>query len=407
MTPQRNWAGNLTYSAARWHEPETPAQVQAIVAASQKLRAVGTRHCFNTIADSPEDMLSTARLNRIVGLDVTQQTVTIEGGVRYGELGVFLHERGFALHNLASLPHISVAGAVATATHGSGDHNGNLATTVVGMELVLADGTRLSVSRESHPETFDGMVVHLGALGVVTQLTLAIEPTFPIAQTAYENLPVAALEDHFDQITSAGYSVSLFTDWQSESINQVWVKSKGTVPETLFGATRAQVERHPLANHSAQSCTPQRGVFGPWHERLPHFKLAFTPSSGAELQSEYFVDRNDALAAFHALAALRDQLAPHLMVSEIRTIAADTLWLSPHEGRDSVGFHFTWKQHIAEVLALLPVLEEALAPFRPRPHWGKVFTMHPPLDPRFVALAAQLDPTGKFRNAFLENLWPA
>ena len=406
MSQPRNWAGNLTYSAARWHEPETVAQVQAIVAASQKLRAVGTRHCFNQIADSPEDMLSTARLNRVVGLDTERHTVTIEGGVRYGELGVFLHERGFALHNLASLPHISVAGAVATATHGSGNHNGNLATAVVGMELVLADATRLAVSRESHPESFDGMVVHLGALGVVTQLTLAIEPTFTIAQTAYESLPVAALEDHFEEITSAGYSVSLFTDWQSEHINQVWVKSKGTVPETLFGATKARVERHPLANHSAESCTPQRGVFGPWHERLPHFKLAFTPSSGAELQSEYFVDRNDALAAFHALAALRDALAPHLMVSEIRTIAADNLWLSPHNGRDSVGFHFTWHPHTDEVLALLPTVEAALAPFRPLPHWGKVFTMQPRLDPRFVALAAQLDPSGTFRNEYLEMLWP-
>lgn len=407
MSQHHNWAGNLTYSAARWHEPETVEQVQTIVAASQKLRAVGTRHCFNQIADSPEDMLSTARLNRIVGLDAAQRTVTIEGGVRYGELGVFLHKRGFALHNLASLPHISVAGAVATATHGSGDHNGNLATAVVGMALVLADGTQLSVSRESHPESFDGMVVHLGALGIVTQLTLAVEPAFELAQTAYENLPIPALESHFDEITSAGYSVSLFTDWQSEKINQVWVKSKGTVPETLFGATKASGECHPLANHSAESCTPQRGVFGPWHERLPHFQLAFTPSSGAELQSEYFVDRNDALAAFHALAALKDQLAPHLMVSEIRTIAADTLWLSPHGSRDSVGFHFTWHPHTDEVIALLPTVEAALAPFRPRPHWGKVFTMQPNLDPRFVALAAQLDPTGKLRNAFLENLWPA
>lgn len=407
MKDRQNWAGNLTYSAARWHEPESVAELQVLVAKSEKLRVVGTRHSFNAIADSPHELLSLAKLNRILALDAEQQTVTLEPGVRYGELALFLQARGYALHNLASLPHISVAGAVATGTHGSGDRNGNLATAIVGMELVLAEGTLLSVSRKSHPETVDGMVVHLGALGVVTQLTLAIEPTFTIAQTAYEQLPVAALDAHFDAITSAGYSVSLFTDWQSEFVNQVWVKTKGDAPETLFGATRATIERHPLADHSAESCTPQLSVPGPWHERLPHFKLAFTPSSGAELQSEFFVARKDALAAFHAIAALKDQLAPHLMISEIRTIAADTLWLSPAFEQESVGLHFTWHQHIPEVLALLPTLEAALAPFSPRPHWGKVFTMQPTgyrKLPDFLRLCTELDPHGKLRNEFLETV---
>nr|WP_309688285.1 FAD-binding protein [Armatimonas sp.] len=410
MESQRNWAGNLTYSAEWLHKPESIAQVQELVCQCRRLRALGTRHCFNAIADCPEDMLSTERLTKIVGLDRERQTVTIESGVRYGELASFLHAAGWSLPNLASLPHISVAGAVATATHGSGDGNGNLATSVIGMELVTASGEKVQLSQTTHGDDFFGMVVHLGALGVVTQLTLKIQPTFQIAQMAYANLPVEALKAHFDEITSSGYSVSLFTDWQSDFINQVWVKSKtGEVPETLFGAQKATQDRHPLPDHSAESCTTQCGIPGPWHERLPHFKLAFTPSSGAELQSEYFIGRENALAAFTAIAALRDKLAPHLMISEIRTIAADNLWLSPHYQRNSVAFHFTWHPHTEQVLALLPIIEEALAPFAPRPHWGKIFTMrhtHYPKLPDFLRLCQAFDPHGKFRNAFLETVFP-
>lgn len=407
--PETNWAGNLTYHAQQVLHPTSLEAVQEAVRRAPKLRVLGTRHCFNAIADSPHTLLSTERLTTILGEDQERRTVTIQGGVRYGELATFLHAKGLALANLASLPHISVAGATATGTHGSGDRNGNLATAVVGLELVCADGAVRSFSHETHGETFDGMVVHLGALGVVTQLTLAVEPTFTIAQAAYTDLPVATLFKHFDAITSAGYSVSLFTDWQSETIPQVWVKSKDSLPETLFGAPQATDDRHPLPDHASLHCTTQRAIPGPWHERLPHFKLEFTPSSGAELQSEYFIGRDDAQAAFSAIADLKDLLAPHLMVSEIRTIAADNLWLSPHYDRDSVGFHFTWKQNTPDVLALLPVLEEALAPFHPRPHWGKLFTMRPqnsPKLPEFLALCNRLDPTGKFRNPFLEQqLW--
>ena len=409
MESQRNWAGNLTYSAEWLHKPESIAQVQELVCQCRRVRALGTRHCFNAIADCPGDMLSTEKLTKIVGLDRERQTVTIESGVRYGELASFLHAAGWSLPNLASLPHISVAGAVATATHGSGDGNGNLATSVIGMELVTASGEKVALSHTTHGDDFFGMVVHLGALGMVTQLTLAIQPTFQIAQMAYANLPVEALKAHFDEITSSGYSVSLFTDWQSDFVNQVWVKSKTgeALPGTLFGAQKATQDRHPLPDHSAESCTAQCGIPGPWHERLPHFKLEFTPSSGAELQSEYFVARENALAAFEAISALREKLAPHLMISEIRTIAADNLWLSPHYQRDSVGFHFTWHPHTEQVLALLPTVEEALAPFDPRPHWGKIFTVRPgnyPKLPDFLRLCRAFDPHGKFRNAFLETV---
>lgn len=413
---ERNWAGNLAYSAARFHRPATVEQVQAIVRASSKLRALGSRHSFNTIADTPADLVSLERLDKLVALDRERGTVTVEAGIKYGHLGAYLHGEGFALHNMASLPHISVAGACATATHGSGDRNGNLATAVTALEFVAADGELVALSRERDGDTFLGAVVGLGALGVVTRMTLAVEPAFSVQQEVYVDLPVAQLEANFEAIESGAYSVSLFTDWQRNTVNEVWLKRRLPgdaalpVAAELFGATLATNALHPIAALSAESCTIQEGIPGPWHERLPHFRMEFTPSSGDELQTEYFVPRHHALAAMRAVAALRDRLAPVLMISEVRTIAADALWMSPCYGQECVGLHFTWQPNWTAVQALLPLIEQQLAPFEPRPHWGKVFTMpaaqvqarYPRLAD-FRALLRQYDPQGKFRNAFVDT----
>lgn len=428
---QRNWAGNHTFGAAQVHRPETVAQVRELVAAGRQVHALGSGHSFNDIADTPGDLISLERLNRIVALDPERRTVTVEAGIRHGTLCVALHEAGFAVHNTASLPHISVAGACATATHGSGDGNGNLATAVAALELVTADGSVLTLSRERDGERFRGAVVGLGALGVVTRLTLDVVPAFQMWQSVYEDLPAQQLEAHFDAITASGYSVSLFTDWSGPRINQVWVKQRAAVGEGVegagsreasitggmtaeardyFGARRATVNLHPIASLPAERCTEQMDIPGPWHERLPHFRMEFVPASGAELQSEYFVPREHALEAFRAIDGLRDQIVPVLQMSEVRTIAADDLWMSTCYGRDSVAFHFSWVLDWPAVAALLPRLEERLAPFGARPHWGKLFTTPPArlraLYPRFqdfTALAHELDPAGKFRNGFLER----
>jgi xylitol oxidase len=408
-----NWAGNLTYGAARVHRPETVAEVREIVRRSERVRGLGARHSFNAIADTTGDLLSLERMERVLALDTARRTVTVEGGIRYGTLARALHAAGWALPNTASLPHISVAGACATATHGSGDRNGCLATSVAALELVTADGSVVALSREADGDRFAGAVVGLGALGVVTQLTLNVVPTFQVAQYVYEGLPVARLERDFDAVMGAGYSVSLFTDWLGDRIGQVWVKQRvddgGAAAARMglerLGATAAPVKRHPITILPAESCTDQLGVPGPWYERLPHFKIEHTPSSGAELQSEYFVARRFAVDALRAVAAQRDEIAPVLQISEVRTVAADDLWMSPYNGRDSVAFHFTWLPDWPGVSALLPLLEERLAPYEARPHWGKLFTMLPrrigSLYPRrgeFKALAEELDPTGKFRN---------
>ncbi len=412
----RNWAGNYAYSAARIHRPETVAQIRELVARAGKVRALGTRHSFNDIADSAEELISLEHLDRMTALDRGRLTVTVEAGIRYGQLGQQLHGEGYALHNLASLPHISVAGACATGTHGSGDGNGNLATAVAAMEVVTADGNVMEFSRERNGPRFEGMVIALGALGVVTKLTLDIVPAFSVRQDVYENLPLTQLESHFDAIMGSGYSVSLFTDWQGERINQIWLKRRvadgvvGALEPALSEATPAPADRHPIAAISAINCTAQMGIPGPAYERLPHFRMDYTPSSGQELQSEYFIPRRHAAAAIRAIAQLRERLAPLLQISEVRTIAADTLWMSPCYQQACAAIHFTWKQDWPAVQKLLPLIEDRLSPFEARPHWGKLFTMPAAqLQSRceklreFRQLLESHDPKGKFRNAFVER----
>lgn len=410
----KNWAGNLEYSTEKLDSVKSLQQVKEIVVKYPKLKVLGTRHCFNNIADTKDQFISVVNADEQVVLDEKNKTVTVNAGLKYGQLSPVLHKKGFALHNLASLPHISVAGACATATHGSGEKNGNMSTAVAAMELVTASGEVVQLSRKSDGEKFNAAVVNLGALGVVTQVTLDVQPTFMMGQYVYENLPLDQLKEHFDAIESAGYSVSLFTNWQSNAIQEVWVKFKVgdnafKAEKEFFGAKLATKNLHPIPQLSAENCTEQMGVPGPWYDRMPHFKMGFTPSSGKELQSEYFVPRKNAVEAIMAISKLGNQVGPHLFTSEIRTIAADDLWLSPCYKQDSVAIHFTWKQEWAAVSKLLPVIERELAPFNVRPHWGKLFTISPALLEKrydkladFRKLAREYDPKGKFVNDFLK-----
>src|SRR4029077_8366738 len=412
----KNWAGNLEYSTDRMYIATSVEQVQGYVKKESKLKVLGTRHCFNNIADSKDGFLSVKPMDTVIAIDPAKHTVTVGAGITYGQLCPYLDSKGFALHNLASLPHISVAGACSTATHGSGEKNGNLATAASGLEMVTASGELVNLSRERDGETFRGAVVGLGALGVISGVTLDIQPTFLMRQYVYENLPLSELKDHFDAIESSAYSVSLFTNWQKQRINEVWLKSRveegqafHATPE-FFGAKQATRNLHPIAELSAENCTEQMGVPGPWYERLPHFRMGFTPSAGKELQSEYFVPRQHAVEAILAVERLRDQVSPHLLISEIRSIAADNLWLSPCRQQPCVTIHFTWKPDWPAVSAVLPFIERELAPFNARPHWGKLFSIPParlkPLYeklPEFIELSRKYDPQGKFRNVFLER----
>ena len=389
-----------------------------MVAEGTRVRALGTGHSFNRIADTPGDLISTAALPTVADIDTAAATVTAGAGVRYGDLARRLDAVGWALPNLGSLPHISVAGACATATHGSGDRNRNLPAAVRAVDLVTADGSLLTLDRADSGR-FPGAVVGLGALGIVTTLTLDLVPAFQVRQYVYEDLPASQLTGHFDEIMGAAYSVSVFTGWQSGRHSQVWLKHREGDPETFtagrpwHGARPADGPRHPVPGMPAATTTPQGGVPGPWHERLPHFRLGFTPSSGTELQTEYLLPRQAAVPAIEALSGLGELFAPVLQISEIRTVAADEAWLSTAYRQDSVALHFTWILDTGAVLPVIAAVERELVPLGARPHWGKVSSMAPeavraryPRWDDFRALTRSLDPAGKLRNDFMDAYFP-
>ncbi len=409
---RKNWAGNYTYQAENLHQPTSVEEVQDLIRKLDKQKALGSKHCFNNIADSPMNQISTRLLDKIVNLDEENKTLTIEGGLRYGDFSTQLDEKGYALHNLASLPHITVVGACSTATHGSGVNLGNLATPVVALELVTPDGEIMNIDR-NHPD-FYGAVVGLGAVGIVTKITLEIEDTYQVRQDLFQELPLESLENHFDAIMSSGYSVSLFTNWLDKKVSQVWIKRRTDqefeeMGDQFYGATAATKNLHPIVEISPENCTEQMGAPGPWYNRLPHFKMGFMPSGGEELQSEYFVPRENAVDAILALEKKRDLINSQLLITEIRTIAADNFWMSPCYQQDSVAIHFTWKQNWEEVSKLLPMIESELAPYNVKPHWGKLFSVDPARlheryekFPDFLTMVKKYDTEGKFRNDYLD-----
>lgn len=415
----RNWAGNLEYAAAAVARPDSVEELAGLVADASRrgdrVKALGTRHCFNDVADTDGLHVSMDRLPGGIEVDAPRRVARVPAGVTYGALGLALEAEGWALHNMASLPHISVAGALQTGTHGSGIASPALAAAVTAVELVRASGD-VERLEAADGEEFLGSVVGLGALGIVTALELALEPSYQVRQQVYEHLPWDAVLADFDAVAGDGYSVSLFTDYAGSTVPQVWRKVRadaepGPAPSSFFGAVPAERPLHPLPEMDALNCTQQLDVPGPWLERLPHFRHEFTPSAGEELQTEYLLPRARAAEALSAVRALADQLAPLLYVSEIRTVAADEFWLSPSYRRDSVALHFTWKPLQREVEAFLPALEVSLAPFEARPHWGKLFAIpraelaaRYPRFEDFCALVARHDPGGTFRNGYLDRV---
>ncbi len=410
MAQQTNWAGNITYRAERIERPDSIDELRRLVASSRRVRALGSRHSFTTMADTDGVLVSLAGLPDGIEIDSENRRVAVCGGVTYGALAQVLHERGWALANLASLPHITVAGAVATGTHGSGDDNQSLAAAVAGLTIMGPDGETRTLRRQD-PE-FDGSVVGLGALGIVTELVLDIEPTFDVWQAVYRGLPWSALLDDYDVITRDHYSVSVFTTLGEDV--QVWVKQRGGTPmDTLCGARRVVGATHMLPDMDASAVTDQTGEPGPWLGRLPHFRMEFTPSNGDELQSEFLLPRGSLREALVRLRAVAGGFRDILQVLEIRSVAADGLWLSPAHSADVAGLHFTWRSDASAVAAALHTIEDAVLPLGARPHWGKVFvcgtdalvSAYPQL-PQFADLRDEVDPRRVFGNDWLDAILP-
>ena len=413
LAPRTNWAGNVAFAASRLHQPKSIAALRRTVQSSRQIRALGSGHSFSRIADAAGDLVLLDSLPKTFHIDRDHSTVTVSAGMTYTELTVELHRAGFALVNMASIPDISIGGACATGTHGSGDAQRVLAASVAGMQLLVADGDLVEMRRDFHRDIFPGSVVALGALGIVTQLTLEIEPAYEMSQQVQLGVPLQLLEDRLDDVFGAGSSVSAFTDWYSGEAN-VWVKRRNDEPALTWTAgRRAHHTIHPVPGMSPELCTEQLGVVGPWHERLPHFRPKPSLETGNELQSEVFLPRTAAEQAISALRKLGGLIAPALLVSEMRTVRADDLWLSPAYGRDTIAFHFTWTANESAVLTAIAAIEERLMPLDPRPHWAKLTTMKPrqilsgyerALD--FDRLMVEYDPKFKFRNDFVKGFFP-
>ena len=407
----KNWSGNILFKPERVISPASVEEIKSALNPSGKVRALGSAHSFNLIADSKELMINFDAFPRDIEIDSSNNEVRVAAGVRYGELAIALNAVGLALPNMGSLPHITVVGATSTGTHGSGMRNQNLSAAISKIELISASGEEITFLDSD----LDFARVALGALGVIHHITLRTIGAYQVAQSVYLDLPFENFFEHFAEVMGSGYSVSAFTKWDENLVDQLWIKSRiglDLLPEEEFySAKLAGYKVHPLAGADPQSATEQMGIIGPWHERLPHFRLDFTPSFGEELQSEYFVDSKDAVAALKSIHSLRHLIQPLLLISELRTVAADENWLSEAYGRDSLAIHFTWRPDVPGVMALLPIIESALQPFSARPHWGKLFThslfdfrsLYPKFE-QWSTLRGEIDPERKFINEQL-SLW--
>jgi len=407
----QNWSKNVDFNDRAFLQPESLAELQELVRSNAKLRARGTAHCFNEIANTSSYAINLAKMPKTIEVNPESKSVTVAAGLKYGELAPELHKQGWALNNLASLPHISIAGSISTGTHGSGIKNQNLANQVLSLDIVTADGELRHIDRAN--PAFNALVVGLGLGGVVYQYELKIEPTFEIRQVIYPEIPLDVLQRNFDQIMGTAYSVSYFTDWSTAQVGNLWCKFRDSevIPESVGGSAKADKKFHPIPSVDPVACTDQLGESGDWHERLSHFKLEFTPSVGEEIQTEFFVDRKDAAAAIEAVSKLGEEITPLLWITELRTIAADDLWLSGAYQRDTLAIHFTWKKDLA-IYPVIEKVETALRPFNYRPHWGKVFTadakylstVYPKMS-EFKALVEALDPSSKFENTFTRRIF--
>jgi xylitol oxidase len=405
-----NWARNYRYKG-RIARPQSVDALREVISSSQKVGFLGSRHSFNAIADS--DVLVDMRsLPESIDIDVDRRIAMVSGGTTYGTLAQELDRHGMALANFASLPHITVAGAIASGTHGSGTENGGLGTSVMSLELITADAKSVYVER-GHAD-FAGCVVGLGALGAVVRVGVNIEPAYTVRQFVMQDVPWSSVARDLRAVMSSAYSVSLFTRWD-DSVSQAWVKQRVAddsvaMHPALADGRPAETDLHPVGDLDTANCTPQLGVEGPSFDRLPHFRIGFTPSSGEELQSEFLVDWSAATDAVEAMRAIGDRIRPALLISEVRAVAGDELWMSPSFGRDSLAIHFTWRPEPELVEAALTVVESVLLPLGARPHWGKVFLAesddirdrYPKLE-EFSALAERFDPDHAFRNAWLER----
>ena len=409
----KNWAGNLTFSAKEYIEVDSVSKLQSIVSKASGVKVLATGHSFNDIANTSQTQISIKNLSDEIEIDTINKVALVPAGMQYADVCRHLEKKGWALFNTASLGEITVAGSALTGSHGSGSNNPVLSDCVEGIEMVLASGDLFNISR-SESDEFPGFVVSLGALGVFTKLRLRIVESFSIKQFVYENISIQSIAENFDAVFDKAYSVSYFSNWKKISTGQIWMKFLDDsnllqLPTQWLNGNIATAKQHPVKVNDPSPCTDQMGISGKWLYRLPHFKLDSSPASGDEVQTEYLVDRSHVSEYMSELLSIGDEIADRVYAAEIRTIKSDDLWLSGAYGRQTVGFHFTWKKSDS-LATFLPKIEEILGKHDGRPHWGKLFsTSQEELSSRypkyssFEGLLKKYDPSKKFRNSFIDR----
>jgi len=409
----KNWAGNLTFSGKEYIEVDSISRLQSVVSKASGVKVLGTGHSFSDIADTTQTQISIKNLSNEIEIDSIKKVALVPAGMQYADVCRYLEKRGWALFNTASLGEITVAGAILTGTHGSGSYNPILSDCVEGIEMVLASGEIFNLLREDSKE-FSGFVVSLGALGVFTKLKLKIVESFSIKQFIYENIGMQSIAENFEAIFDKAYSVSYFSNWEKNTTGQIWMKflddnNLAELPSVWLGGNIANANQHPVKTNDPSPCTDQMGVSGKWLYRLPHFKLDCSPASGDEVQTEYLVNRTYVREYIAGLSNIGDEIAARVYATEIRTIKSDDLWLSGAHGRQTVGFHFTWKKSDS-LHKFLPKVEEILGEHDGRPHWGKLFSTprenlmgRYPKYSHFEELLKKYDPDKKFRNSFINR----
>uniref|UniRef100_A0A915D0Y3 FAD-binding PCMH-type domain-containing protein n=1 Tax=Ditylenchus dipsaci TaxID=166011 RepID=A0A915D0Y3_9BILA len=418
--PLLNWGGNFNFSTQDIKYPTTTAGVQQLVKECKgKIRPVGTRHSFSEIANTNDTLICLVHMNLILSVDPSVPSVTVQAGITYTDLIPFLQSIGLAIPMMASLGEISIAGAINTAVHGSGAGIGNLATQVLGLQMVLADGSVVQYSKGQNDTELAAATVGLGALGIVTQVTLQAQPTYNLAINVFENMDMSVLDTQLYNITHSGYAINMWSTFGTPGVlDQVWITTKvdsngvnayGNVSQ-LYGAPAATAQSSPIAALPPTYVVPQMGIVGPYYERLTDYDLGLSGQEGQQTQSEYYVDFDDFVPALKALQTLSAEINAVVYVALFRITEKDELWMSPQYKKTTMAIHFSWQPKLDQVMALLPKIEAALAPFNPIPHWGKLYTLKPeqylPLLPKYPEWREQVelhDPTHKFRNKWLEE----
>lgn len=428
-----NWSGTVAWDDCEVLEPTTIGELQSIIAYSPKVRVIGSAHSFTPLVRSSgrvkPTLLSLRHIPRTWSLDEKKKTVTVDAATTYSELCHALDKTGFALPNTSSLSHFQIAGAIATATHGSsGSRNGRLtrsglADTVVGLEIVGPDGTIRNVNK-GHPQ-FSSSVVSLGMVGVVTRVTLSLVDDYDVIQRVYGKWPptptgtLSAFLSSLPKTIAQFDSFSAFVKWNVDDFGLLIGRKQVPRGATDSASTTdPRLITGPIQGFLGQGDFATTGV-GRWCDKMFLWKNNGSPFvSQPELQIAHFVPFRDVERALHATRKVVSTWGDEVLYCELRAVRGDEHLLSPYSADApkpdsfSISHSLDARLGVEKVRQRASELESVLRPYQVRPHWGKLTAMtasdlkeaYGLKLKRFQEVQQQVDPNRKFTNDYLEHL---